>query len=251
MALVCPPQVSFRELTIHFLSRPIHSIFGHTFIHVMEPTKDANGVAWFTESGYAIRRKALESISRWPVGPSPKNTFTSSLHCNLAPSGILHRTPQATHMLDARYATNSFGILSLRRLGEGHEFLCSLERIGLRCRHILQDLPRNFLAHRPLCSHFPTRWQVRLCFASLILTRLNEWITYLPSGNRLAQTRLRRSDVDGSFHAMTIVRSLAVPSWFGGKAMVFSSGSIICELNERTPLVVCRLRITTLAAQRM
>jgi cellulose synthase/poly-beta-1,6-N-acetylglucosamine synthase-like glycosyltransferase len=50
-----------------------------TFVHVMEPTKDANGVAWCTGSGYAIRRKALESIGGWPVGSLAEDTFTSSL----------------------------------------------------------------------------------------------------------------------------------------------------------------------------
>jgi cellulose synthase/poly-beta-1,6-N-acetylglucosamine synthase-like glycosyltransferase len=45
----------------------------------MEPTKDANGVAWCTGSGYAIRRSALEDIGGWPVGSLAEDTFTSSL----------------------------------------------------------------------------------------------------------------------------------------------------------------------------
>jgi len=45
----------------------------------MEPTKDANGEAWCTGSGYAIRRSALDSIGGWPVGSLAEDTFTSSL----------------------------------------------------------------------------------------------------------------------------------------------------------------------------
>jgi hypothetical protein len=85
-------------------------------------------------------------------------------------------------------------------------------------------------------SHAQLCWQIRLCFASLVLTRVNEWITYLPSGYRLAQQDTGAQLWMAPYHAITIVRSFILPSWLGGKAMAFSSsGSIKSELDECDP----------------
>lgn len=78
------------------------------------------------------------------------------------------------------------------------------------------------------------RWQIRLCFANLVLTRFNEWITYLPSGYRLAQRDVGAQMWMAPFHARTIIQSFILPTWLGGKAMAFSSsGSIKSDLDER------------------
>jgi hypothetical protein len=48
--------------------------------------------------------------------------------------------------------------------------------------------------------------QVRLCFASLIFTRLNECVSFLPSGYRLAQRDAGAQLWMAPFHVMTGMR---------------------------------------------
>ena len=50
------------------------------------------------------------------------------------------------------------------------------------------------------------RWQVRLAFAVLILGRVNEYITYLPSGYRLSQRDAGAQLWMSPYHALTIIK---------------------------------------------
>ncbi|KAF7855443.1 hypothetical protein EAF04_010185 [Stromatinia cepivora] len=85
-------------------------------------------------------------------------------------------------------------------------------------------------------SESQLKWQVRLCFIQLVLTRLNEWITYNPSGYRLAKRDAGAQMWMAPFHAKTIIMSF-LPSWLGGRPMAFSSsGSQKSDINERDPL---------------
>jgi hypothetical protein len=92
------------------------------------------------------------------------------------------------------------------------------------------------------------RWQIRLAFASLILTRINEWISYLPSGYRLAQRDTGAQMWMAPFHAITVIQSFLLPSWLGGRHMAFSSsGSLKSDIKERDPAsrapLFCRLKV--------
>lgn len=50
-----------------------------SFSHVNEQTKDANGVAWHTGSGYVLRLEALKHIGGWPIASLNEDTLTSTL----------------------------------------------------------------------------------------------------------------------------------------------------------------------------
>ncbi|KAF4625484.1 hypothetical protein G7Y89_g12682 [Cudoniella acicularis] len=247
-----------------------------TFVHVMEPTKDANGVAWCTGSGYAIRRSALESIGGWPVGSLAEDTFTSSLllgsgwRTAFCHEGLQYGTVPDTFTGHLKQRTRwTLGTLQTALklkfclygdLVKGMSFFARLSAFVFAIDAFfkiflliaLLTIPIVLISGGQLVaysSYSQLRWQIRLCFASLILTRLNEWITYLPSGYRLAQRDTGAQMWMAPFHAMTIIRSFILPSWLGGKSMAFSSsGSIKSELNERDPAtrapLLTRLKVT-------
>lgn len=78
------------------------------------------------------------------------------------------------------------------------------------------------------------RWLIRSCFISMVLNRLNEWVSYLPSGYHIGQRELRAMMWMAPFNALAVVRTFLLPKWLGGKVAVFtSSGSQKAELNER------------------
>ncbi|PQE07448.1 glycosyltransferase family 2 protein [Rutstroemia sp. NJR-2017a BBW] len=258
MALVCPPQLFYNVPENDPLCQSLDA-----FVHVMEPTKDANGVAWCTGSGYAIRRSALEDIGGWPVGSLAEDTFTSSLllgagwktafcHEGLqfgtVPDTITGHLKQRTRWTLGTLQT----ALKLRfclwgPLVKGMGFFARLSAFVFAIDAFfkiflliaLLTIPIVLISGGQLVAYSTDdqlKWQIRFCFASLVLTRLNEWITYIPSGYRLAQRDSGAQMWMAPFHAKTIIRSFILPSWLGGKAMAFSSsGSIKSELNERDP----------------
>ncbi|TVY83419.1 Cellulose synthase catalytic subunit [UDP-forming] [Lachnellula suecica] len=258
MALVCPPQLFYNVPKNDPLCQSLD-----TFVHVMEPTKDANGVAWCTGSGYAIRRSALESIGGWPVGSLAEDTYTSSLllgsgwitaFCHEAlqfgtvPDTITGHLKQRTRWtLGTLQTALKLKFCLFGDVVKGMSFFARLSAFVFAIDAFfkifllvaLLTIPIVLISGGQLVAYSNNnqlRWQIRLCFASLMLTRLNEWITYLPSGYRLAQRDTGAQMWMAPFHAMTIIRSFILPSWLGGKAMAFSSsGSIKSDINERDP----------------
>jgi hypothetical protein len=227
----------------------------------MEPTKDANGVAWCTGSGYAIRRKALESIGGWPVGSLAEDVFTSSLllgsgwktaFCHEA---LQFGTVPGTFTAHLKQRTRwTLGTLQTALKLKFCLFGDLVQKMGFFARVSaflfafdaffkiflvvsLLTIPVVLISGGKLVAYTTYKqlqWQIRLCFMSLVFTRLNDWITYLPSGYRLAQRDSGAQIWMAPFHAITVIRSFILPSWLGGKAMAFSSsGSIKSELNER------------------
>lgn len=73
------------------------------------------------------------------------------------------------------------------------------------------------------------RWQVRLAFAVLILSRVNEYITYIPSGYRLSQRDTGAQLWMAPYHALTIIKCFI----FRHPMAFSSSGSLKDALNER------------------
>ena len=104
------------------------------------------------------------------------------------------------------------------------------------------------------------RWLIRAAFLTLLGSRINEWIAFLPAGYRFAwrgnTSTLWMAPCQYSLlawhspfncnypfadqlcfcvdHAVAIVRSFLLPHWLGGKLATFSSsGSINSVINER------------------
>ncbi|TGO28435.1 hypothetical protein BPAE_0027g00020 [Botrytis paeoniae] len=258
MALVCPPQLFYNVPQNDPLCQSLDA-----FVHVMEPTKDANGVAWCTGSGYAIRRAALDDIGGWPVGSLAEDTFTSSLllgagwrtaFCHEAlqfgtvPDTITGHLKQRTRWTLGTLQT----ALKLRfclfgDLVKGMSFFARLSAFVFAidaffkiflCIALL-TIPIVLISGGQLVAYnteTQLKWQIRLCFIQLVLTRLNEWVTYIPSGYRLAQRDSGAQLWMAPFHAKTIIMSFLLPSWLGGKPMAFSSsGSQKSDINERDP----------------
>jgi len=233
------------------------------FIHVMETTKDANGVAWCTGSGYVIRRKALEAIGGWPVGSLAEDVYTSSLllghgwktaYCH-EPLQFGTVPPTLTGHLQQRTRWTLGTLQTAVKLnfclfGKEVKQMSFLARLSATAYAIdaffkvfllmaLFTIPVVLISGGQLVaytSHTQLLWKIRLCFISLILTRLNEWISFIPSGYRLAQRDSYAQMWMAPFHALTVIRSFLLPSWLGGRTMGFSSsGSIKSSLNERDP----------------
>ena len=86
----------------------------------------------------------------------------------------------------------------------------------------------------PYADMAQLRWLIRSCFLSMTLNRLNEFVSYLPSGYHIGQRELRAMMWMAPFNAIAVVRTFLLPKWLGGKVAVFTaSGSQKAELNER------------------
>jgi Glycosyl transferase family group 2 len=233
------------------------------FIHVMEPTKDANGVAWCTGSGYAIRRTALEAVGGWPVGSLAEDVYTSSLllgfgwetaYCHeplqfgTVPDTLLGHLKQRTRWTVGTFQTAIklnfclYGQL-VRRMSVCARLSAAVFAVDVLFKIFLpialSTIPVVLISGGQLVAftnYGQLRWKIRLCFASLILSRLNEYVSFIPSGYRLAQRDTVAQMWMAPFHGLAVIRSFFLPSWLGGQTMGFSSsGSIKSMINERDP----------------
>jgi cellulose synthase/poly-beta-1,6-N-acetylglucosamine synthase-like glycosyltransferase len=231
------------------------------FIHVMEPTKDANGVAWCTGSGYIVRRKALEAIGGWPVGSLAEDVYTSSLllgcgwrtaYCHeplqwgTVPDTLIGHLKQRTRWTVGTFQTAIklnfclYGKL-VRRMSVCARLSAAVFAFDVLFKIFLPiallTIPVVLSSGGQLVaftSYSQLRWKIRLCFISLMLNRLNEWISFIPSGYRLAQRDTVAQMWMAPFHGLAIIRGFFLPSWLGGKRLGFlSSGSVKSTLNER------------------
>ncbi|ETI20843.1 hypothetical protein G647_07186 [Cladophialophora carrionii CBS 160.54] len=256
MSLVCPPQLFYNTPKGDPLFQSLDS-----FARVQEVIKDANGVAWCTGSGYAVRRVAIESIGGWPTGSLAEDVFTSSmllghgwktafvhepLQWGLVPDTFTGHLKQRTRwtlgtlqtaakLNFCLYGVGARGMTFSQRLSG---FLFPVDNLlRMFIAFAVVAIPVGLMSGKVLVlyvSEDQLRWQIRLCFLGFALGRLAEYITFLPSGYRLA-----RRDFDASlwmipYNAITIVQSFILPKWLGGKPMAFApTGSLTSELNER------------------
>jgi len=157
----------------------------------------------------------LKQRTRWTLG-----TLQTALKLNFCLYGSLVRGMS----FFARLSAAVFAIDAFFKI-----FLCIA----------LLTIPIVLISGGKLVAYSTTsqlRWQIRLCFASLTLTRLNEWISFLPSGYRLAQRDTGAQMWMAPFHALTVIQSFLLPRWLGGRPMAFSSsGSLKSDINERDP----------------
>lgn len=256
MSLVCPPQLFYNLPRGDPLFQSLAS-----FARVQEVIKDANGVAWCTGSGYAVRRAAIDSIGGWPTGSLAEDVFTSSmllgkgwktafvhepLQWGLVPETLTAHLKQRTRWtlgtlqtaVKLRFCLWGEGVrgMSFRQRLSGFLFpFDNLVRMFVAIAVLA--IPVGLVSGKTLVLYTHTtqmNWQLRLCFMSFMLGRIAEYVTFLPSGYRLS-----RRDFDASlwmlpYNGMTIVQSFILPKWLGGKPMAFSpTGSLTSELNER------------------
>jgi cellulose synthase/poly-beta-1,6-N-acetylglucosamine synthase-like glycosyltransferase len=229
----------------------------------MEPTKDANGVAWCTGSGYAIRRTALEAVGGWPVGSLEEGVYTSSLllgfgwetaYCHeplqfgIVPDTLVGHLKQRTRWTVGTFQTAIklnfclYGRL-VRRMSVCARLSATVSAMDVLFKIFLpialSSIPVVLISGGQLVaftSYTQLRWKTRLCFASLILRRLNEYISFIPSGYRLAHRDTVAQIWMAPFHGLAVIRGFLLPSRLGGQAMGFSSsGSIKSMINERDP----------------
>ena len=72
--MACPPQLFYNVPEDDPLCQSLD-----TFVHNIEPIKDALGVAWCTGSGYILRRAALQEIGGFPTGSLAEDVCCSSM----------------------------------------------------------------------------------------------------------------------------------------------------------------------------
>jgi hypothetical protein len=258
MALVCPPQLFYNIPPNDPL---VQSLDG--FVHVMEPAKDATGVAWCTGSGYLIRRSALESIGGWPLGSLAEDVCTSSMllgagwktaYCHeplqygLVPDTFTGHLKQRTRWTLGTLQTACklrfflFGSL-IRKMTFFQRlsgFVFSVDALFKVFYPIaIATIPVVLVTGKKLVAYKDEnqlRWLIRFCLIMLGTQRINEWVTYIPSGYRLGRHEGRAMIWMAPYHAITVFRSFLLPSWLGGKPMAFApSGSLKDKLNERDP----------------
>lgn len=256
MGLVCPPQSFYNVPNSDPLVQSLDA-----FVHVMEPTKDANGVAWCTGSGYAIRRSALKSIGGWPTGSLAEDVYTSSkllgagwrtafvheaLQFGTVPDTYTGHLKQRTRWtlgtlqtaLKLKFCLYGSAIGKMTFLQRLSGFIFTIDAFfKIFLQIALLTIPIVLISGRTLVAYANSHqlwWQTRLAFINLVLTRTHDFVAYIPSGYRLAQRATGAQMWMAPYHSMTILRSFILPSWLGGKPMAFSSsGSLKSELNER------------------
>ncbi|KXJ86517.1 glycosyl transferase [Microdochium bolleyi] len=256
--MTCPPQLFYNVPKDDPLCQSLD-----LFVHVSEPMKDSLGVAWCTGSGYIMRRAALESIGRFPTGSLAEDVCTSSmllgggwntafvhepLQYGTVPDSLSSHLKQRTRWTIGTVQTS----LKLRFCLWGplvkrmtfYQRLCgfvytiaSLLTVALVASMFTSPIVLvsggNLV---PFSSYAQLKWLIRIWFASHVANRLNEVITYLPSGYFTGQREARAVLWMAIFQSISIVRTFCLPSWLGGKIAVFtSSGSQKAELDERDP----------------
>jgi hypothetical protein len=259
MALVCPPQLFYNIPHNDPLAQSLDS-----FVHVVEPSKDATGVAWCTGSGYIVRRSALESIGGWPIGSLAEDVCTSSLLLGAGwKTAYVHEALQFGQVPDSftghlkqrtRWTLGTLQTaIKLRWFLWGKDirhmtFFQRLSGVVFSMDALFKmfllismvTIPVVLCTGGTLVAYINAaqlRWQIRLCGISLLLTVVNLIVTYMPSGYRLGRQESAATLWMAPYHAITVVRSFLLPSWLGGTTMSFApSGSIKDALNERDPL---------------
>lgn len=259
MALVCPPQLFYNIPKGDLLAQSLDA-----FVHIVEPSKDATGVAWCTGSGYCIRRAALMDIGGWPIGSLAEDVCTSSMLLGRGwKTAYVHEPLQFGAVPDSFTGhlkqRTRWTLGTLQTASKLHWFLWGKDIKQMtffqRLSGIVFSMDALFkmfmlisMVTIPvvLCSGgtlvaYTTanqlRWQIRLCTIALVLTMINTVVSYLPSGYRLGRQEGAATIWMAPYHAITVIRSFLLPSWLGGKSMSFSSsGSIKGALNERDPL---------------
>ncbi|KAK8929114.1 hypothetical protein H634G_03362 [Metarhizium anisopliae BRIP 53293] len=258
MALACPPQLFYNTPPSDPLSQSLDF-----FVHVIEPIKDALGVAWCTGSGYVVRREALDEIGNFPLGSLAEDVATSTLMLGKGwKTAFIHEPLQfgtvpedfGSHLKQrTRWAIGTVDTafkLKFCLWGEKIRQMTLAQRFSgflyavLSLYTILVSIslfaiPIILVMGKPLvayASEEQLRWLIRACFASTISNRLCEFVLFIPAGYHTGQRGSRYQLWMSPYIALCLIRSFMLPKWLGGQVQAFKpTGSLASALNERDP----------------
>ncbi|KAH7129462.1 family 2 glycosyltransferase [Dactylonectria estremocensis] len=256
MALACPPQLFYNTPPSDPLSQSLDF-----FVHVVEPIKDAVGVAWCTGSGYVVRREALDQIGNFPLGSLAEDVATSTLmlgkgwktayvheplQFGTVPedygSHLKQRTRWAIGTVDTSFKLKfclwGDQIKEMKFAQRFSGFLyASLNLYAILFVVSLFAIPVILIMGKPLVAYATEeqlRWLIWGSFASVMSNRLCEFILFMPAGYHTGQRSSRNQFWMSPYIALCIVRSFMLPSWLGGQTQAFKpTGSLGSALNER------------------
>ncbi|CAG8022082.1 unnamed protein product [Penicillium olsonii] len=258
MALACPPQLFYNTPASDPLAQSLDF-----FVHVIEPIKDALGVAWCTGSGYVVRREALEEIGNFPLGSLAEDVATSTLMLGRGwRTAYIHEPLQfgtvpedfGGHLKQrTRWAIGTVDTAAklkfclygdaVRKMTFAQRFsgflYATLSVYTLLLTASLFAIPIILLWGKRLVA-FATeeqlRWLIWSCFAATISNRLCELALFVPAGYHTGQRGSRYQLWMSPYIALCIVRSFILPTWLGGQTQAFKpTGSLGSTLNERDP----------------
>ncbi|KAJ9631285.1 hypothetical protein H2204_008227 [Knufia peltigerae] len=257
-SMACPPQLFYNVPKDDPLCQSLD-----TFVHISEPIKDSLGVAWCIGSGYVLRRAALKSIGGFPIGSLAEDVCCSSmllgsgwntafvhepLQFGTVPDSLTSHLKQRTRWTIGTVQTSlklRFSIYGpLVKHMTFPQRLCGFVYTvsSLFTVFLVMSIfttPIVLVSHGNLVPYKTInqlKWLVRANFLTTVLNRINEFISYLPSGYVTGQRDARAMMWMAPFHSMSVIRTFLLPKWLGGKVAVFtSSGSQKADLNERNP----------------
>ncbi|KEY71812.1 hypothetical protein S7711_09021 [Stachybotrys chartarum IBT 7711] len=256
VALACPPQLFYNVPRGDPLSQSLDF-----FVHVIEPIKDALGVAWCTGSGYVARRDALDQIGNFPLGSLAEDVATSThlLGCGWKTAYIheplqfgtvpedygghlKQRTRWAIGTVDTSFKLK-FCLWGdkVRQMTVAQRFsgflYASLNLYTILLSVSLFAIPIILIMGRPLVAYATydqLRWLIRACFATLVSNRLCEFVLSMPAGYHTGRRGARYEMWMSPYIALCVVRSFILPKWLGGQSQAFKpTGSLGSALNER------------------
>ncbi|CAK7563856.1 MAG: hypothetical protein SEPTF4163_001735 [Sporothrix epigloea] len=258
MALACPPQLFYNTPRSDPLAQNLDF-----FVHVIEPIKDALGVAWCTGSGYVVRRAALDDVGHFPLGSLAEDVATSTLMLGKGwQTAYIHEPLQfgtvpedyGSHIKQrTRWAIGTVDTsikLNFCLWGDAVRYMTFPQRFSgflysfLSLYSILFSLslfaiPIILVMGHPLIAYQTDnqlRWLIRLSFTALMSTRINEIFMFMPAGYHTGQRGSRYQLWMSPYISLCLVRSFLLPKWLGGQTQAFQpTGSLGSALNERNP----------------
>lgn len=256
MALACPPQLFYNTPASDPLAQSLDF-----FVHVIEPIKDALGVAWCTGSGYVVRREALDQIGNFPLGSLAEDVATSTLLLGKGwKTAFIHeplqfgtvpedfgghlkqRTRWAIGTVDTAFKLK-FCLYGdkVREMTFAQRFsgflYASLSMYTILLTISMFAIPIILVMGKPLVafgSDTQLEWLIRVAFLATVINRLTEFALFLPAGYHTGQRGSRYQLWMSPYIALCIVRSFLLPKWLGGQTQAFKpTGSLGSALNER------------------
>lgn len=258
MALACPPQLFYNTPPSDPLAQSLDF-----FVHVIEPIKDALGVAWCTGSGYVVRREALDDIGNFPLGSLAEDVATSTLMLGKGwKTAYVHEPLQfgtvpedyGGHLKQrTRWAIGTVDTafkLKFCLWGDGVKQMTGAQRFSgflyatlslytILLTASLFAIPIILIWGRPLVAYATEeqlKWLIWACFAANMANRLCEFALFIPAGYHTGQRGSRYQLWMSPYIALCIVRSFFLPTWLGGQTQAFKpTGSLGSALEERDP----------------
>merc|ERR1712000_505450 len=258
VAMACPPQLFYNTPRGDPLAQSLDF-----FVHVIEPIKDALGVAWCTGSGYIVRRDALDEIGNFPLGSLAEDVATSTmllgrgwktayihepLQFGTVPEDfgghLKQRTRWAIGTVDTSFKLkfclwgDKVRDMTFPQRFSGFLY-ATLNLYTIMLSVSLFAIPIILAMGKPLVAYSTDnqlRWLIRACFASLMANRVCELVLSMPAGYRTGRRGARYEMWMSPYIALCIIRAFILPSWLGGEAQAFKpTGSLDSALNERDP----------------